>query len=173
MLPSAESTTAFAERLGNILHAGDSLLLTGPVGAGKSHFARALIQARLARLGRFEDVPSPSFTLVQEYDLGDVVLWHADLYRLGNPLDCAELGLEQAFEEAICLIEWPDRLGWMTPQGALHLVFSMAADPEERSLTIRSDDPGWAERLAGCACWAGRGADPAHYPGQTSDEDAR
>ena len=76
----------------------------------KSHFARALIQSRLAAIGRFEDVPSPTFTLVQCYDLGSVDLWHADLYRLTSPSECDELGLVDAFESAICLVEWPDRL---------------------------------------------------------------
>ncbi|MFN7001894.1 MAG: tRNA (adenosine(37)-N6)-threonylcarbamoyltransferase complex ATPase subunit type 1 TsaE, partial [Roseinatronobacter sp.] len=99
-----EQTAALALRLGAQLAGGDTILLHGPVGAGKSHFCRALIQSRLATVGRMEDVPSPSFTLVQTYDLGTVELWHADLYRLGDPQEVLELGLEDAFSQAICLV---------------------------------------------------------------------
>jgi len=80
----------FARAVGRLLVAGDTVLLAGPVGAGKSHFARALIQDRLQALGRTEDVPSPSFTLVQTYDLDSVILWHVDLYRLGSVDDVVE-----------------------------------------------------------------------------------
>ncbi|MCC5991625.1 MAG: tRNA (adenosine(37)-N6)-threonylcarbamoyltransferase complex ATPase subunit type 1 TsaE [Rhodobacteraceae bacterium] len=142
--PSPEHSAAIARNLASSLRAGDVVLLSGPVGAGKSHFARALIQARLAALGRMEDVPSPSFTLVQSYDLGDVELWHADLYRLHDPHDCLELGLEEAFEAAICLIEWPDRLGRFTPADALHLQLQPgAAGDDSRKLDFRATAPRW------------------------------
>ena len=92
--------------------AGDTLLLQGPIGAGKTHLARALIQARQSAAGRAaEDVPSPSFTLVQTYEAGETEIWHADLFRLGNAAEADELGLTDAFDAAICLIEWPERLG--------------------------------------------------------------
>lgn len=119
--PDPNTTARLAARLGRALVGGDVILLHGPVGAGKSHFARALIQARLADLGRYEDVPSPTFTLVQIYDLGGIDLWHADLYRLTDPHECLELGLDHAFESAICLIEWPDRLGEYAPKTAVSL----------------------------------------------------
>ncbi|NEY90326.1 tRNA (adenosine(37)-N6)-threonylcarbamoyltransferase complex ATPase subunit type 1 TsaE [Tabrizicola oligotrophica] len=110
----------FAPRLGP----GDCLLLEGPIGSGKSQFARALIQARL---GRAEDVPSPTFTLVQTYH-ADVEIWHADLYRLSHPDEVLELGLDAAFDTAICLIEWPDRLGSHAPPQALRLCFQAEGD---------------------------------------------
>ncbi len=114
------ATADLAARLAPILEIGDCLLLEGPIGAGKTAFARALIRARL---GRMEDVPSPTFTLVQTYNdpMGDI--WHCDLYRLTHPDEAWELGLSDAFENAICLIEWPDRLGSDTPKGAMILSF--------------------------------------------------
>jgi len=117
-LADEAATDRLAMGLAPRLRAGDCLLLHGPVGAGKSHFARALIRARL---GRAEDVPSPTFTLVQVYQDGDTEIWHADLYRLSHPDEVQELGLSDAFATAICLVEWPDRLGPMTPQDAVHV----------------------------------------------------
>ena len=146
-----EDTAAIAARLGAGLGAGDVVLLSGPVGAGKSLFARALIQARLAELGRFEDVPSPSFTLVQTYDLDDVTLWHADLYRLGDPQDYVELGLDEAFEDAICVIEWADRLGPLTPPGALHLTLTPGEGADTRHLMFHSRNADWRARIAALA----------------------
>ena len=89
-LRSADATARLAERLGALLHPGDCLLLDGPIGAGKTHFARALIQSLMDVP---EDVPSPTFTLVQTYDTGAGELWHADLYRLSSPDEIEELGL--------------------------------------------------------------------------------
>lgn len=142
-LPDEAATQALATRLADHLRPGDTLLLEGEIGAGKSAFARALIRARL---GRIEDVPSPTFTLVQTYDdpAGDI--WHCDLYRLTHPDEALELGLEDAFETAICLIEWPDRLGDVTPAGALHLAF--AAGAEAHHVTISGSET-WQDRLRG------------------------
>ena len=142
-----EETAAIAAHLGAGLVAGDVVLLSGPVGAGKSLFARALIQARLAELGRFEDVPSPSFTLVQTYDLDRVEIWHADLYRLSDPHEALELGLEQAFDEAICLVEWPERIGAYCPSSALHLTLEPCADPDARTLHFTATAPRWTAPL--------------------------
>ena len=110
------------------LQPGDVLLLSGQIGAGKSHLARAIIRHLLAKEGRVEDIPSPTFTLVQTYDtlIGEV--WHADLYRLSDPNDVFELGLDDAFEDAICLIEWPDRLGDDIPSAAWQIELSVQGD---------------------------------------------
>ena len=148
LFPSADATAAFAARLAPRLQAGDVILLQGGLGAGKTHFARALIQARLAAAGLAEDVPSPTFTLVQTYDDGQVELWHADLYRLTHPDEVAELGLEDAFETGICLVEWPDRLQGAVPAGALTLHLGMTETPGERRMSLQSDDPRWADILA-------------------------
>lgn len=146
--PTPDATTCIAARLGAGLKAGDTILLSGPVGAGKSHFARALIQSRLAALGRMEDVPSPTFSLVQTYDLNEVEVWHADLYRLHSLRECGELGLDLAFEQAICLIEWPDRLGAMTPNTALYLTITPGSGLEERMLHFTTTNPRWRDQLA-------------------------
>ena len=137
------ATNTLATHVAARLQVGDTLLLEGEIGAGKSAFARALIRARL---GRMEDVPSPTFTIVQTYedDAGDI--WHCDLYRLTHPDEALELGLEEAFETAICLIEWPDRLGDMAPQSALTLAF--VAQANQHHVTISGPDP-WVERLRG------------------------
>lgn len=123
-LPSPEATAELASRIAPHLRPGHTILLAGPIGAGKTHFARALIQARLAATGRAEEVPSPTFTLVQVYDVDGAAIWHADLYRLTDPAEAAELGLEDAFERAICLVEWPDRLGAQAPAAALTLTLA-------------------------------------------------
>ncbi len=142
LLPTETRTAALAARLAPVLRAGDSLLLSGPIGAGKSFFARALIRARLGNPA--EEVPSPTFTLVQSYDAGDTEIWHCDLYRLADPFEAVELGLDEAMADAICLIEWPDRLGGAVPDTALSLEFE--ATPTGHRVTL--DGPGaWAPRL--------------------------
>lgn len=146
-LPDPEATDDFGRRMADILRAGDVILLEGPIGAGKTHFARALITARLARLGRREDIPSPTFTLVQTYD-AEPEIWHADLYRLTHPDEAVELGLEDAFQTAICLIEWPERLGSLRPGDALVLTFAPTDDGAARQVTVTGPEA-WMARLAG------------------------
>ncbi|MFN3144966.1 MAG: tRNA (adenosine(37)-N6)-threonylcarbamoyltransferase complex ATPase subunit type 1 TsaE [Paracoccaceae bacterium] len=144
--PTETATAAFARRLAPALGPGDTLLLSGPIGAGKTHFARALIQERLAAAGRAEDVPSPTFTLVQTYDDGKTEIWHADLYRLTDAGDLWELGLDEAFDTAICLVEWPDRLGTAAPAGALWIDIA-ADDADGRRMSLSSDAPAWPARI--------------------------
>ncbi len=123
-LPDEAATARLGAWFAPRLVAGDCLLLAGQIGAGKSHFARALIRARL---GRMEDVPSPTFTLVQTY-AADVEIWHADLYRLSGPREVQELGLDEAFAAAICVVEWPDRLGTLAPDAAVRIAFSLQGE---------------------------------------------
>lgn len=136
-LANEDATTALGERLAGLLRAGDTVLLEGPIGAGKSHLARALIRARL---GRMEDIPSPTFTLVQTYDADGVEIWHADLYRLSHPDEVLELGLDDAFATAICLVEWPERLGSHLPPDALRL--RLAAQGDGRMAHLSGGRPG-------------------------------
>ena len=142
----ADLTACLARVMAAVMKPGDVIALQGPVGAGKTHFARALITARLAARGEVEDIPSPTFTLVQVYG-ADPEIWHADLYRLSHPDEAIELGLEDAFDEAICLIEWPERLGDLTPAKALTLRFEATQGGETRRVTL-SGPPAWAARLS-------------------------
>ncbi|WP_101066712.1 tRNA (adenosine(37)-N6)-threonylcarbamoyltransferase complex ATPase subunit type 1 TsaE [Roseovarius salinarum] len=145
-MQDADRTCRFAQALASRLAPGCVLLLDGPIGAGKTHFARCLIQATQDMP---EDVPSPTYTLVQSYATrrGEVV--HADLYRLGDTSELAELGLDEAFNTAICLVEWPDRLGDAAPEKALTLEFEIPSSGIGRNVTLSWTDPAWAERLAG------------------------
>ncbi|RKF13394.1 tRNA (adenosine(37)-N6)-threonylcarbamoyltransferase complex ATPase subunit type 1 TsaE [Roseovarius spongiae] len=145
-LYSPAQTCDVARALAPRLGAGDVILVSGDVGAGKTHFARCLIQARLIAP---EDVPSPTYTLVQTYPVPDGEVWHADLYRVTGPSEIIELGLTDAFDAAICLVEWPDRLGDLAPENALWLDLAMTDRPEMRRMTLRWRDPRWASRLEG------------------------
>ncbi|CTQ32458.1 tRNA (adenosine(37)-N6)-threonylcarbamoyltransferase complex ATPase subunit type 1 TsaE [Jannaschia rubra] len=140
-LPTLTATAGFAGRLAPLLRGGDVMLLCGPMGAGKTALARALIGALRDRAGLPpEDVPSPTFTLVQTYDTGPFETWHADLYRLSDPSEVTELGLDEAFRDALCLIEWPDRLGADAPTDALHVALQPLADETRRLALTGPDD---------------------------------
>lgn len=139
-LPDPDATHRLAQSLLPLLGAGDVVLLEGEIGAGKTHFARGLIQSLVS-----EDVPSPTFTLVQTYLAPEFEIWHADLYRLSHPDEAIELGLTEAFESALCLVEWPDKLGSDRPKTALTLRFSTHS--EGRKAQFLSDNEAWAERL--------------------------
>lgn len=141
-LTATESlTAALAQMIAAVARPGQTILLDGPVGAGKTHFARAFIRARQGDAA--EDVPSPTFTLVQTYDdpMGTEI-WHADLYRLSDPSELDELGLDQAIEDAICLIEWPDRMQHL-PHGALMVAFANLPDPALRDIAMTGE--GWPD----------------------------
>lgn len=142
LLPDADKTEALGRRLATLARPGDVILLEGPIGAGKSCLARAFIRARL---GREEEVPSPTFTLVQVYEADGVEIWHADLYRLTYPDEVWELGLDDAFTSAICLVEWPDRLGAHVPADALRI--RLAAEGDGRRATISGGRKGLARDL--------------------------
>ena len=113
-------TQNIAETIAGSIQAPDIIALSGNLGTGKSVFARAIIHA----LGEDGEVPSPTFTLVQSYDLEQMLIHHLDLYRLENPLDAFELGIEEMFVDGTSLIEWPERLGDYLPKDRLNAVFS-------------------------------------------------
>jgi tRNA threonylcarbamoyladenosine biosynthesis protein TsaE len=142
ILTDLAATQAFAARLAGLARPGDALLLEGPLGAGKSALARAFL--RSATGDPALEVPSPTFTLVQSYDLpGGGAAHHFDLYRLSGPGGLAELGWDEA-REGIVLVEWPDRLGPLTPQDALRVTLAPGTDEDSRSARIK----GWEGRLA-------------------------
>ena len=140
-----EATLDFARGLALDLRQGDVVLLDGDLGAGKSEIARAMIRA-LA--GEPVEVPSPTFTLVQRYDTDYCPITHADLYRIDHPEDLAELGLEEAGDLGVLIVEWPFRAGeGYFPPSAL-LVRIDDEGGERRALHLTSPDEGWRHRLA-------------------------
>ncbi len=118
-------------RLGRVLRAGDTVALTGGLGAGKTTLARGLVQSALPD----EIVPSPTYTLVQTYELNSFTLWHCDLYRLDHPNEAYELGLMDAMGEDVCLLEWPDRLGPLLPEDVLKVEITFDGDGRVVMLT--------------------------------------
>ncbi len=130
----------FGAKLAKTLSAGDVIALSGDLGAGKTTLARGIIQSLCGDM----EVPSPTYTIVQTYDAPDFEIWHCDLYRLKTPDDIYELGLLDAMDEAVCLIEWPDRMGVLLPKTALGLDISF--DGEGRSLNL-SGLAEWEKRL--------------------------
>lgn len=143
-LSCEEQTAALARRIAPLLTASDVILMDGAIGAGKSFFARSLI---LALLPQPEDIPSPTFTIVQTYDTAIFEIWHCDLYRLTSAFEAQELGLEDAFETALCLVEWPDRLGKLAPKDALLISMSQTENTGERLLTFSSNSKRWKNLL--------------------------
>lgn len=135
-LPDPEATDQLGRHLAAQLRPGDTLLLAGQIGAGKSHLARAIIRAVA---GADIDVPSPTYTLVQTYETGRGTLWHADLYRLGDLSEIAELGLDDAFGRDIALVEWPEMLD--APIDALVITFEIQG--EGRRLGLSCDGHRW------------------------------
>ncbi len=111
----------------------DVILLKGDLGTGKTRFARGFIAARA---GHALDVPSPTFTLVQTYELSGGTVWHFDLYRLDRPQDAAELGIEEAFADGISLVEWPDRLRGDVPGDRLEITFDYGDAPDQRRVSL-------------------------------------
>lgn len=151
ILPDPAATDALAARLAARLRPGDSVWLEGDLGAGKTHLARALIRSCLGAGGDRADIPSPTYTLVQTYDTPQGEIWHADLYRLSDPQEIVELGLLDALETAICLIEWPDRGALPATGRILRLGLARLPDrPEARRLIATApSDTGLAARLQG------------------------
>ena len=150
-LQDLAATERFGQFLSVGLVAGDVIALQGPLGAGKSALARALI----SKLCPYEtDIPSPTFTLVQTYDMPDgTPLWHLDLYRIDTPDDAIELGIEDAFLDAVCLIEWPERLGTLLPDDCLSIHINItddALDSQVRQVEINVP-ASWDRRIAALA----------------------
>lgn len=145
-LPTPEATEDLAHRLAGALKPGDTLLLSGALGAGKTHLARAVIRAFMGNPS--EPVPSPTFTLVQSYEADHATLWHADLYRLSDIADVQELGLEDAMNEAICLIEWPDRFAPFWPEASVLLNLTRLPDETRRATLHAPAGSHLAVRLA-------------------------
>ena len=139
MLSDLADTERLAAALAGVVRPGDAILLSGELGAGKTALARAFLRALTDDPGL--DVPSPTFTLVQTYDTPKGRVHHYDLWRLTDHRAMAELGWDDALEE-IVLVEWPDRLGPLTPPHALSVVLRPTGD-DKREATLT----GWVDRL--------------------------
>jgi len=143
VFPDVAATHAFARRLAGLLRPGDVVALSGPLGSGKTEIARAVIQARA---GAAIEVPSPSFTLVQDYSLPGLLIRHVDLYRVEDPGELVELGLDEPGAEDVLLIEWPERAGEALPADRLDVVLDHGERPETRTATVQGG-PSWIGRL--------------------------
>jgi tRNA threonylcarbamoyladenosine biosynthesis protein TsaE len=143
-LPTEAATASLGARLAAAAQPRDVLLLHGDLGMGKTALARGFVTALAPET---EEVPSPTFTLVQTYDTSRGTVWHFDLYRLKAPDEIWELGFEEALADGILLIEWPDRLGSLAPRDRLDLTLSPGPSPTARQATLAA---------VGRSSWLGR-----------------
>ena len=142
-LPTLAATESLAARTAALARAGDAILLEGPLGAGKTTFARAFLRAACADPAL--DVPSPSYTLLQSYDTPRFRAHHFDLWRLDGADALAELGWDEARADLV-IVEWPDRLGALRPAEALTVALTPAGRESRRAALS-----GWADRIGGLA----------------------
>jgi tRNA threonylcarbamoyladenosine biosynthesis protein TsaE len=153
-LADEAATVRLAGRVAAAARVRDVIALSGPLGVGKTAFARGFLAALARRHGVAppDEVPSPTFTLVQTYPLDGLTVWHFDLYRLARPDDAAELGLDEALADGISLIEWPDRLGRLLPRDRLEIALAYAdpGRPQARLATLAGHGT-WVPRIADVA----------------------
>ena len=135
-------TGAVARALAALARPREVITLSGPLGAGKTSFARSFIAAA----GGDSEVPSPTFTLVQIYETPHGTIYHFDLYRLERAEDAFEIGIEDAFADGISLIEWPDRLGRYLPRERLDIALHPGAHDTERRIELTAN-ASWADRI--------------------------
>ena len=132
---SEEETIRFAAHFACQIARGDAVFLWGDLGAGKSVFCRSIIRALSNDL--VLEVPSPTFTLAQTYDVQEGTLWHFDLYRLSDPSEVYEIGWEEALAGGILLVEWPERLGALLPAKRIDVRLEAVSDaPNQRKIRI-------------------------------------
>ncbi len=139
-------TEILAGQLAACAKPGDVILMHGTLGMGKSAFCRAYIRALANNL--HEEVPSPTFTLVQVYELDPVPIWHFDLYRLSDPEEVHELDIEDAFADGVSLIEWPDRLEYLTPENRLDIHIEPGSNVDGRVFQLIPHGEDWENRIA-------------------------
>ena len=146
-LADRAATRRLGARLAALLRPGDFVGLGGVLGSGKTTLARDVIEA-LA--GGPVEVPSPTFTLVQTYELGRLTLWHVDLYRIEAPGEVIELGLDDALGEGVLLVEWPERLGPLLPAERLDLTLVQGPAQDARVARLAAHGS-WTARLPALA----------------------
>ncbi|MFK2905600.1 tRNA (adenosine(37)-N6)-threonylcarbamoyltransferase complex ATPase subunit type 1 TsaE [Dyella ginsengisoli] len=134
-LPDEAATAALAGRVGAAIDGGLVCYLHGPLGAGKSSFARALLHA----LGVSGRIKSPTYSLVESYPLGDAQAWHLDLYRIADPDELEWLGMDALGEPgAVVLIEWPQRGAGAIPAADVEVFLDYAG--AGRRVVLRADN---------------------------------
>lgn len=143
-LPDEAASEALGRSLAMFLKAGDLVLLQGDLGAGKTTIARALIRALAGNVEL--EVPSPTFTLVQPYELGDLNVSHMDFYRLEDEAEASELGLDEALDAGVVIVEWPERAEAALPTRALRICLN--EEGQGRIAVLSSHEPAWRERVA-------------------------
>lgn len=134
------ATQRAGARLSHLVRAGDTVLLEGDLGMGKTTFARGFI----TEYGDVDDVPSPTFTLMQTYDGREGPLMHCDLYRVEDERELEELGFDDLIGDHVALIEWPDRLGGYCPPDHLIVTLTPYGDGRKLTLTAHGD---WGRRI--------------------------
>ena len=139
ILRTEEETAAFGAALARVARSSDVITLSGPLGVGKTALARGFLGA----LGHEGEVPSPSFAIVQPYDELNPRAWHVDLYRIEDPSEIEELGLDAA-ADAVLMVEWPERAGAKAWPNALRLSLDVTQDGD-RILTAEVP-PSWEGR---------------------------
>lgn len=138
-----EDTQRFAKSLAPLLRPKDIILLRGDLGLGKTTLTRAIIN----EIGlQAEEVPSPTFTLLQTYDTKCGPLYHFDFYRIRKPEEIYELGIEDAYAYGITLIEWGEKMGPLEPVKRA-LIIDMSMHGEERTFAVYSSNPVWQDRI--------------------------
>lgn len=140
-IKNENQTVELAQKLARITKQGDIWALEGTLGAGKTVFARAFIK----ELSDAEEVPSPTFTLLQTYATPEFDIYHYDLYRLEKPTDVFELDVEEAFYSGVSLVEWPEKMAGFMPRNVWNVSF--AVNGNEREITVSTDDENKIERL--------------------------
>ncbi len=147
-LPDPAATRELAERLAARARCGDVFALGGDLGAGKTTFARFFINAFAALGGDAapDEVPSPTFTLVQHYEFDRATIYHFDLYRIEKAEEAYELGIEDAFADGISLIEWPDRLDGLLPDSRLDIEL-LPGPAQSARIAVLAGHGGWKDRI--------------------------
>jgi len=150
-----QQTVYIAEILAEVIRPGDTVLLFGEIGSGKTFFSRAMIQKMMEKQGAVvEDIPSPTFTIVQIYDTLVPPVWHLDLYRISNPDEIIDLDLENALEKHVCLIEWPQNMGLHVPERNISITLEeILGSDDVRNIDFEFYGTGWEHIFRGLIKW--------------------
>ena len=142
-LQNEAETAAFGAKIATIVQKSDVICLIGDLGAGKTCFARGFVRAA-GGAGPDMEIPSPTFTLVQTYDAPAFSIWHFDFYRIESPEEVYELGVEEAFDTGVSLVEWPEKASEVLPANRLEI--SLVPDGDGRKVRL-TGSPEWASRI--------------------------